>query len=134
MFSGGTSESKNITVGKIGENLACEYLVNKGYKILVRNYKEKWDEIDIIARAKDRTLVFVEVKTLQGPRSATKELVPEDNLTRAKLHKLRRVCEAFANKNADLMNDSKGWRIDLLAIMLKNPITQDFSTRHYENV
>jgi putative endonuclease len=118
MFSGETSELKNITIGKIGEDLACGYLVEKGYKILARNYKEKWDEIDIIARAKDGTIVFVEVKTLQGPRSAAEELVPEDNLTRAKLHKLRRACGAFANKNADLINDRKGWRIDLLALTL----------------
>ncbi len=134
MFSGGTSKPKNLTIGKIGEDLACEYLVDKGYKILKRNYKEKWDEIDIICRAKDRTLVFVEVKTFGDPGGPGDRLAPEDNMTAAKLKKLRRACEAFAGKHVDLIEDRKGWRIDLLAITLKNPITMDKEIRYYENI
>lgn len=110
----------NITIGKIGEDLACEYLVERGYKILKRNYKEKWDEIDIICRAKDRTLVFVEVKTLaDGSNEAdNRRLTPEDNMTAAKLRKLRRACDMFIGKHPDLVDDRKGWRIDLLALTI----------------
>ena len=53
-----------INIGKIGENKACEYLKNKGYRIIDRNYREKFGEIDIIAVSRDLTLVFVEVKTI----------------------------------------------------------------------
>lgn len=46
----------------MGENAACEYLIEKGYKILERNFRKKYAEIDIIAII-NKTLVFVEVKT-----------------------------------------------------------------------
>lgn len=53
---------KNTTaVGNIAESLACEYLRTLGYKIVERNYKDRFCEIDIIA-ANDTTLAFVEVK------------------------------------------------------------------------
>lgn len=47
---------------KLGEELACEYLKKKGYKIIERNFRKKYQEIDIIT-IHDNTLVFVEVKT-----------------------------------------------------------------------
>lgn len=53
-------------LGQKGEDLACVYLVEKGFKILERNYRRKWGEIDIVAVAPDKTLVFVEVKTMKG--------------------------------------------------------------------
>lgn len=121
---------RHISIGKIGEDLACAYLVGKQYKVLGRNYQEKWDEIDVICRAKDETLVFVEVKTF-GMESAM-GLVPEDNMTPAKLKKLRRACGAFAGKRPDLINEKKGWRIDLLAIVLGDG--PEPTIRHYENI
>ncbi|HHH52756.1 MAG TPA: YraN family protein [Bacteroidetes bacterium] len=55
--------SHNLTIGKKGEEIAVEFLVEKGYLILERNWRFKKAEIDIIAKDKDGTLVFVEVKT-----------------------------------------------------------------------
>lgn len=52
----------NITRGKSGEELAKDYLISKGYRILTTNYRNRIGEIDIIAMDKD-ILVFVEVKT-----------------------------------------------------------------------
>ena len=49
-------------LGKIGEDLAAEYLIGKGYQILERNWRSGHKEIDIIALDGD-TLVAVEVKT-----------------------------------------------------------------------
>lgn len=122
--------ASHISIGKIGEDLACAYLVGKKYKVLARNHREKWDEIDIVARALDGTLVFVEVKTFGAESGAG--LVPEDNMTPAKLKKLRRACEAFTGKRAELINEKKGWRIDLLAIVLGN--SAESTIRHYENI
>ncbi len=52
--------------GAFGEQIVCEYLVNKGYLIIDRNYiVDNVGEIDIIA-AKDGTLHFVEVKTSEN--------------------------------------------------------------------
>lgn len=52
----------NKEIGNYGEDLACEVLHRQGYKILFRNYRCRYGEIDIIA-CKDREILFVEVKT-----------------------------------------------------------------------
>ena len=49
-------------LGKIGEEYAVNYLVNKGYQILERNWRSGHKEIDIVAMDGD-TLVAIEVKT-----------------------------------------------------------------------
>jgi len=51
----------NTKKGKVGENLACNYLVKNGYKIIERNFRSKFGEIDIVA-LDGKTLCFVEVK------------------------------------------------------------------------
>ena len=49
-------------IGKFGENLAKDYLVRHGYKILGMNIKISYKEVDIIA-SYGKLIVFVEVKT-----------------------------------------------------------------------
>ena len=48
-------------IGRIGEQIAAEFLESKGFKVLERNYRKPWGEIDIIAE-KDKTVRFVEGK------------------------------------------------------------------------
>ena len=55
----------NLDFGKRGEDLAVNYLINKGYQILERNWRSGHKEIDIIA-LDGNTLVAVEVKTRQS--------------------------------------------------------------------
>lgn len=52
-------------LGKSGEELAEKYLAKLGYKILGKNFRTRYGEIDIIAQDK-KTIVFVEVKTRSG--------------------------------------------------------------------
>lgn len=52
-------------IGREGEALARKFLSDKGLKIIGHNYRTRWGELDIVARAGD-TLVFVEVKTRSG--------------------------------------------------------------------
>lgn len=54
--------NENYDLGKKGEDLAVEYLIEQGYQILERNWRSGHKEIDIIAMKND-TLVAVEVKT-----------------------------------------------------------------------
>ena len=51
-----------VTYGKLGEDEAQNYLIKHGYKIVERNYKLKYGEVDIIA-LKNKVIIFVEVKT-----------------------------------------------------------------------
>ena len=81
------------TVWRNGENIAAEFLENKGYKIVARNYRTQTGEIDIIAFNGNR-LTFIEVKTRKtetlGP--------PEYSITRAKITKIRKVASQFIKR------------------------------------
>lgn len=114
------------TLGKFGEDLACKYLKKKGYKIIERNHWQTWGELDIIAQSPEKILVIAEVKTVQGPMP---EISAEEQVTKAKLTKLRRTAELYAN-GSKLLND-KGWRIDLVAVMVDGDRAE---VKHYENI
>lgn len=62
MISKKTCAAHNVAVGKMGENLACDFLLNLGYSIVERNVKVHCKELDIVALDNDK-LVVVEVKT-----------------------------------------------------------------------
>lgn len=51
-----------IETGGMGENLAAEYLVGKGFRVVEKNYRWRKAEIDLIVQRED-WLIFVEVKT-----------------------------------------------------------------------
>ena len=125
-----TSKPNHLKTGTRGENFACEHLIKKGYRILKRNFRQTYGEIDIIARDRDGMLVFVEVKTM---RPAESGLVPEDNISESKMRKTKKICEAYANHNPSLIKENKGWRIDVLAIELAENL-KDSVVRQYENV
>ena len=50
------------SLGKYGEDAAAEFLKKKKYKIVERNFRNKFGEIDIIAEYK-KDIIFIEVKT-----------------------------------------------------------------------
>jgi len=125
----------NIEIGKIGENIACQHLLNNKYLILARNHKERFYEIDIIARHLDGTLVFCEVKTLNYLNNSGDsffKFMPEDNLSQMKLRKMIQASNLFLVRHHGLIRGGKGWQIDFIAIVLKNGKLADL--RHYENI
>lgn len=62
MAVGSDKDGKNKKLGKAGEEQALRYLKKNGYRILERNFRNPFGEVDIIA-AKDDTVAFIEVKT-----------------------------------------------------------------------
>ncbi len=50
-------------IGNLGEEVACEYLRRKGFRVVARNVTRKTGEIDVIVR-KGEILHFVEVKSM----------------------------------------------------------------------
>jgi putative endonuclease len=123
-------------IGRMGEDIACWYLKDKGYRIVDRNVKHPWGEIDVVAKDKKGVLVFVEVKALQGDGET---YTPEQNYSFAKAQKTKRAAQLFAgsSKSQKLITDS-GWRIDLVAIRITDPMLTDYKKdcviNHYENV
>ena len=53
--------------GRLGEAIAVRHLKQNGYRILARNYRNRFGEIDIVAR-QGETIVFVEVKARSSAR------------------------------------------------------------------
>ncbi len=132
-------------LGKLGENIACEYLVKNNYKIIERNFLRPWGELDIITKSPDKTLVFIEVKTING--DFNQAIQPEQQLSTAKLKRLKKTASLYAGHYQELTREDKGWRIDLIALnildlsklILNVPdrltnIDKYYIIKHYENV
>ncbi len=58
----GVSSDLRQRLGQLGEQLAAEHLVRRGFRIVERNYRTRWGELDIVA-FDGATLAFCEVKT-----------------------------------------------------------------------
>lgn len=123
---------KNIELGQIGEDLACEYLVKNKWKIISRNFRKKFGELDIIAK-KAGILAFIEVKTLRqfNLKQSENQLKPEDQMTKAKIGKFKKIAQYYASLHPELVDDNKGWRLDLITLTIYN---KDCIIKHYENI
>jgi putative endonuclease len=106
-------------VGKRGEDLACEYLINQGFKIVDRNYWKPWGEIDVVAQ-KGTDLRFVEVKTVTREALPKRGLdyEPEDNLHPWKRQRLRRIIETYILQKD--IPDEIDWQVDAISVYV-NP-------------
>jgi putative endonuclease len=108
------SDSRRNILGQKGEELAAAYLLNAGYRILERNYRNHYGEIDIIAWSlaqKTKTLVFVEVKTRKNSLFSH----PSEAVTRKKQIQISKVALEYLAKN-NLTEIAA--RFDVVAIIL----------------
>jgi putative endonuclease len=122
----------NKETGDFGENVAYNYLIKNKYSIIKRNYRIGFDEIDIIAKDSNGELVFIEVKTTANRDCSASGFMPEDQMTDFKLKKIARACQKFSVQHPNLVDEEKGWRIDLVAITLKGEATGIL--HHYKNI
>ncbi len=115
-----TSDSQKI--GELGEDVACKYLLNKGFSVLERNYTKKWGEIDIIAQ-KDDVIYFIEVKSKSvleldvhvGHGQEDGTFRPEENMHPWKMKRLRRVIETYLISKRVGGQD---WQFDVMLVYL----------------
>lgn len=108
---------RNIEIGKLGESLAENFLTSQNYKILAKNFRDRFGELDLVCmdREKDQ-IVFVEVKTRTGDSFGT----PEEAITYSKKNKIIRTALKFLSmQNGNLR---KGWRMDLIAVKLNGSL------------
>ncbi len=114
----------NLKTGKVGEEIAREYLKKKGYKILEQNCRSRFGEIDLVAKdAKD--LVIIEVRTKRGEQFGT----PEESLDKKKLKKLWLNARGYAGR--------VGWagpyRVDGVCVVL-GPGSTLKRLAHYQSI
>jgi putative endonuclease len=79
-------------LGRLGEQLAAEHLVRRGFQILDRNYRTRWGELDIVA-FDGATLSFCEVKTRR--LTAGSALGPFDSIRAGKRARVRRMAGSW---------------------------------------
>ena len=104
-------------VGEIGEDIACQFLERKGFKILERNYRKSWGEIDIVAE-KAGVVRFVEVKAVSRESlpdiSREMDYRPEEMVTLSKLKKVARTAALYMEGK----RDKREFKIDDVGVVL----------------
>jgi putative endonuclease len=92
------SDDPRQALGRLGEQLATEHLIRRGFRILERNYRTRWGELDIVA-FNGRTLTFCEVKTRRlGSESV---LGPFDAIGPRKRSRVRRMAATWMSDHGD---------------------------------
>jgi len=111
-------------VARLGEDIATSYLKKKGYRIIERNFRKGYGEIDIVA-VHENILVFAEVKTrTTGLYGGAIEAI-----SYLKLQKLIRTCEYYKMLHPKL---PESLRIDAILIDLENGEAKNI--QHIENI
>jgi len=109
-------------LGQTGEKIAATYLQNKGYKILERNWRGRFGEIDIIAQEKNQ-IVFVEVKARQSKDFG----LPEEAVDFKKQNKLVRTALEYLQKTPTKLS----FRFDVIGIEFKS--FSNYKISHIKN-
>lgn len=114
----------NETLGAEGEERTVRYLVQRGFKILCRNYRCRFGEIDVIAYEPEKNIVcFIEVKT----RSGLKKGLPCEAVTPAKLNRIKRTAWHYMQCSRPACS---GIRIDTAEVLC---LEGRFYIRYIEN-
>lgn len=114
-----TDKKLNKSTGDLGESVAAKYLAKKGFRIVARNYRKPWGEIDIVARetpkvgegrmlSRETSAVvhFVEVKSVSYETKGLLEQDvahetwrPEEKVHAFKLNQIRKAAESWISEN-----------------------------------
>lgn len=112
----------NQEIGKIGEDSAANLLIEKGYKILERNYRAGHLEVDIIA-FKDGIVAFVEVKT----RSVNYMVPPQEAVNYRKQNYIVKAADGYMRR----FRRTEEARLDVITVLHKNGVV--VKVEHIEN-
>lgn len=109
--------SHNTTLGRVGEQRAADYLRDRGYDVIDRNWRCSIGEIDLVVTRGD-VLAIVEVKT----RTSRRYGHPFEALDRAKVDRLWCLAKIWARTHPDAAR-SRTLRVDGIAIIGADPET-----------
>ncbi|QRN83910.1 YraN family protein [Chloroflexota bacterium] len=112
-------------VGRQGEDIAVDYLQERGYHILDRNYHSRFGEVDLVAEI-DGVIVFVEVKARTNNRFG----LPEESVTPEKLEKIYDTALFWLQEHTEVPDD---WRVDVIAIQM-NKAHHPQDIQHFINI
>ena len=112
---------------KLGEDKACEYLKKLGFKIIERNFRKGYGEIDIVALDPSAgsgqvVLVFIEVKTRTSNQFGT----PLEGITYWKLKSLIKMAQFYKMTHRNL---PESLRIDAISVTLNGDEVSEIELR-----
>ena len=118
----------NRKVGREGEEIAAKFLLDKGYKILERNYYTRFGEIDLVV-SKNGVLTFIEVKLKHGDDFGT----PEEMIGGFKLSQVQRMAEFYLMDKPKMAEIYKTYLIDAVCVVTSEDGEVE-RINHYENL
>ena len=119
------TKSSKSELGKRGEELALEYLTDKGYELVKKNYRYGHGEIDLIVKDLSKNvLVFVEVKARYNLELGD----PAYAINKKKISQLKKIAELYLYENQIKEIDC---RFDVITILFDEP--ENPKIEHYEN-
>jgi len=118
-------KGKKQKLGKFAEKVAENYLKGEGFKILEKNFRKPWGEIDIIAKIGD-ALVFVEVKA-NSQEFRSEDFSPETRVDEKKIRKITKTAKTYIGDR------DVSWRVDIVSITFIKSENKAKIT-HFKNV
>ena len=119
--------AKHNQIGKIGEDIACKWLISSGFTIIQQNYWKKFGEIDIVARLPGRQagetakIHLIEVKSISYETKKDLNYAvshetwrPEENVHKEKQRRLKNAIGVWLSENK---YEGK-WQIDILMVRM----------------
>lgn len=103
--------SPRSKLGTQGEAIAAAHLESHGMRIVDRNIRSRYGEVDLVAQDGD-TLVFVEVKARRNGAFG----IPEESVTERKRERLAKTAQIYLQQRKI---EQSAWRIDVVAITLQ---------------
>ena len=104
-------------LGRLGEDYACQWLRQRNWRILARNWRSRFGELDIIALDPEAILVFVEVKTRRTGRFGS----PEQAVgPRKQTHLRRAAVQWLISHDRDPGARHRGTRFDVISLSVKS--------------
>jgi len=110
-------------IGQRGEDIASDYLKRNDFSIILRNYRKKYGELDIIAE-NEGDLVFIEVKT----RTTESHGSAEEAVTPSKQRQIIKLATVYISEHSLF---DKNVRFDVISILLEN--TQVVKLNHIKH-
>jgi len=115
--------------GNLGEDLACRFLMKRGFDVIERNYLKKCGEIDIIAKNMGK-IHFIEVKSVShetissvsglpaqaGETNNSDGFRPEDNVHPWKLQRLARTIQVYLQEKS--VSHETDWQFDVITVYI----------------
>ena len=105
------SDDPRHSLGRLGEQLAAEHLERLGYRVVARNYRTRFGELDLVV-TDDEVLVFCEVKTRRAGSGD-----PWDSLGEAKRRQVRSMGVAWLSEVHDRPRTSR-LRFDAIGVQI----------------